>query len=177
MKFESFLTLPSQQRNYHIHIVKSMWHQWLNCTSVKLQECFLCAKKTKTRTLFNNLFSSVSVFAMHSREYHNACMWCCWCTNQMRCPLFTSRGRRMLNSLQKHVWRFPHRGWPYLFEREYTDDELRKMDVPRHNAGSCVSSTALMRRGTAWWRLTKKRRHFWRIKLFSLRTESFHVGS
>ncbi len=32
-----------------------MWHQWFNCNFTKLQEYFLCAKKTKIMTLFNNL--------------------------------------------------------------------------------------------------------------------------
>ncbi len=29
---------------------------------------------------------------------------------------------------------------PYLFAPEYTDDELREMDVLRQNAGSCVKA-------------------------------------
>ncbi len=49
-----------------------MWHQWFNRNFMKLQEYFLHTN------LFNNLLSSMSVFDMHSREYHNACMWYCW---------------------------------------------------------------------------------------------------
>ncbi len=45
---------------------------------MKLREYFLCAKKTKITTLFNNLFSSVSVSAPRSGEYHDTCVWCCW---------------------------------------------------------------------------------------------------
>ncbi len=37
---------------------------------------------------------------------------------------------------------------PYLFEPEYTDDELREMDVLHQNAGSCVSRLTRIRRGT-----------------------------
>ncbi len=32
-----------------------MWHQWCNLSVINLQEYFLCAKKTKIITLFNNL--------------------------------------------------------------------------------------------------------------------------
>ncbi len=31
-----------------------MWHQWFNCNFTNLREYFLCAKKTKIITLFNN---------------------------------------------------------------------------------------------------------------------------
>ncbi len=34
----------------------------------------------------------------------------------------------------------------YLFESEYTDYELREMDVLRQNAGSCIRSTTRMPR-------------------------------
>ncbi len=37
---------------------------------MKLRENFLCAKKTKIMTLFNDFFSSVSEFNAHSRQYH-----------------------------------------------------------------------------------------------------------
>ncbi len=39
---------------------------------MKQREYFLCAKKTKIKTLFNNFFSSVSVF--FAQEYHKACV-------------------------------------------------------------------------------------------------------
>ncbi len=55
-----------------------MWHQWFNLIFLKLWEYFLCAKKTKIITLFNNFFSSVSVFDALSQEYHDACVWCSW---------------------------------------------------------------------------------------------------
>ncbi len=48
---------------------------------------------------------------------------------------------------------------PYLFKPEYTDDELREMDVLRQNVGSCVSSIARLPYGTlvnAGGRLTQK---------------------
>ncbi len=32
-----------------------MWHQWFNRNFMKLREYFLCTKKTKITTLFNNL--------------------------------------------------------------------------------------------------------------------------
>ncbi len=38
-----------------------MWHLGCNLSFMKLQECFLCSKKTKIMILFNNFFSSVSV--------------------------------------------------------------------------------------------------------------------
>ncbi len=51
-----------------------MWHQWFNLNVMKLWEYLL---KTKITTLFNNFFSSLSVFDAFSREYHNAYVWCC----------------------------------------------------------------------------------------------------
>ncbi len=39
---------------------------------MKLREDFLCAKKTKITTLFNNIFSSMLVFKACSGEYHDA---------------------------------------------------------------------------------------------------------
>ncbi len=36
---------------------------------------FLCVKKTKIMTLFNNFLSSTSDFDVRSRWYHDACMY------------------------------------------------------------------------------------------------------
>ncbi len=49
-----------------------MWHQWFNLNGMKLQEYFLCAKKTKITTLFNNC----SLLCQSLRSH--ACVWCCW---------------------------------------------------------------------------------------------------
>ncbi len=96
MKSESFLTLHRQQHNWNIQGLKGskdsvkivhVTSQWFNPNFMKLREYFLCAKKTKI-TLFNNFFSSVSVFAVRSQEYHDIfavrsqeyhdkCVWCC----------------------------------------------------------------------------------------------------
>ncbi len=38
------------------------------------ENTFLCAKKTKIMTLFNNFFCSLSVFDARSWEYHNTCV-------------------------------------------------------------------------------------------------------
>ncbi len=46
-----------------------MWHQWFNCTFMKLREYFLCTKKTKIMTSFKNVFSYLSVFDAHSWDY------------------------------------------------------------------------------------------------------------
>ncbi len=51
-----------------------MWHQWLNLNFTKLQENFLCAKKTET-TLFNN--SSLlchSLLCIHESMTTHACV-------------------------------------------------------------------------------------------------------
>ncbi len=53
-----------------------MGHQWFNRNFMKLQELFLCAKKTKIMT--QQFFSSMSVFNTCSQQYHNTCVWCCW---------------------------------------------------------------------------------------------------
>ncbi len=37
---------------------------------------FVC--KENLVTLFNDFFSSLSLFKAHSWEYYNACVWCCW---------------------------------------------------------------------------------------------------
>ncbi len=44
----------------------SMWHQWFNRNVMKLCEYFLCAKKTKTMTLFNTFFSLVVLLWMYN---------------------------------------------------------------------------------------------------------------
>ncbi len=51
-----------------------MWHQWFRFNFIKLQEYFLCAKKTKITNSINNFFSSMSVFDAHSWKYHDACV-------------------------------------------------------------------------------------------------------
>ncbi len=56
-------------------------HQWFNRNFTKLREYFLCAKKTKIMTLFNDFFSPRTV-------HRHACMWCCWCRTRMRCAFF-----------------------------------------------------------------------------------------
>ncbi len=66
-------------------------HQWFNRNFMKLWEYFLCAKKTNIMTLFNDFFSPGTV-CHHYREYHDACVLCCWHRTRMRCHLFTSRG-------------------------------------------------------------------------------------
>ncbi len=49
-----------------------MWHQWFNPNFMKLRESFLCAKKTKIMTFFQQfLLFWVSPFH-HSREYLDA---------------------------------------------------------------------------------------------------------
>ncbi len=79
-----------------------MWHQWFNCNFMKLQEIFLCAKKVKTTTLFNNFFF-----------FHDS----------------LCREFKKVSCFHKPVWRFQKRGWladflaqPYVFEPEYTDN-------------------------------------------------------
>ncbi len=61
MKCESFLILHRQQ-GYMIKAQKR--------SKDKLQEYFLCAKKTKITTLFNDFFSPGTVLC-HYREYHD----------------------------------------------------------------------------------------------------------
>ncbi len=87
MKSESFLTLHRQQHNWNIQDLKGskdsikivhVTSQWFNPNFMKLREYFLCAKKTKITNLFNNFFSSVSVFGRRSQEYHDKCMLYCY---------------------------------------------------------------------------------------------------
>ncbi len=139
---------------------------------MKLREYFLCAKKTKIMTLSYNFFSSMSVFDACSREYHTGCEWCCWprsrhsdietrwsvpCLQAEEDAVHTTVFINMSEDFDgedDYFFALPH-----LFELEYTDDELREMDVLHQNAGCCVSSTTYMNRGTlmnARWRLTRR---------------------
>ncbi len=49
-----------------------MWHQWFNRNFTKLREYFLCAKKTKIMTLFNN-YSPLNHFIIESTITHAHC--------------------------------------------------------------------------------------------------------
>ncbi len=49
-----------------------MWHRWFNGNFTKLWEYFLCSKKTKIMTLFNNSSPPNHIFH-HYGEYHDAC--------------------------------------------------------------------------------------------------------
>ncbi len=66
----------------------------------------LCAKKTKI-TLFNNLFSSMSVFDVRSQEYHNACVQCCWMPAPASGTLHTCvvmNAHRRLTRKRRNCW-------------------------------------------------------------------------
>ncbi len=63
------------------HIVKIV-HVTISGNFMKLREYFSCSKKTQITTLFNNFFSSVSVFSTRSRDYHDVCVRCCWCRSR-----------------------------------------------------------------------------------------------
>ncbi len=66
---------------------------------------FFCVKKTKITTLFNNFFSSVSVFDVRSRQYHDPCVCipllanCLLCfpgsTSNMHCGTLVNACRRL----------------------------------------------------------------------------------
>ncbi len=47
-----------------------MWHQWFNCNFMKLRDYFLCTKKTKITTLFNNSSPQHHPIEHHFGEYH-----------------------------------------------------------------------------------------------------------
>ncbi len=50
-----------------------MWHQWCNLSVINLQEYFLCAKKTKIITLFNNFHVSLRrVFTRVLQRMHES---------------------------------------------------------------------------------------------------------
>ncbi len=53
-----------------------MWHQGVNCNFTKLCKYFLCAKKTKITTLFNNLSPRHPGAILESITYvKNVCTW------------------------------------------------------------------------------------------------------
>ncbi len=102
-----------------------MWHQWLNFNFVKLQEYFLCSKKTKIMTLFNNSsppsyclppFWRVSQCIRTLYPKHKQCwlhqLRSCMCffprTQTMRITLITFLGTlqngRRRNSGEKNCW-------------------------------------------------------------------------
>ncbi len=78
-----------------------MWHQWLNHNFIKLQEQFLCAKKTKT--FDNNFFSSVSEFDTHSRLYHDVCVCIPLLTNKAQHIWVTSKHRLLGRQQYTHA--------------------------------------------------------------------------
>ncbi len=74
-----------------------MWNQWFNRNFMKLREYFLCTKKTKIMTLFNNFFAFVSVIDVCSRQYHNA-------SHGLFCIAFLStEGQKALGFHQKYL--------------------------------------------------------------------------
>ncbi len=98
-----------------------MWHQWFNRNVMKLQEYFLCAKKIKITTLFNDFFSSVSDNT-RSQQYHDACVHssackqgaahpgstseCLWSTStfvNMSVLLLSMQGQKALGIHQKYL--------------------------------------------------------------------------
>ncbi len=85
-----------------VYLLKRVPPQWQplyiyfwECCFLKLQEYFFVCKKTpQIKTLFNNSFSSMSVFVIRSREHHS--MYVTqeppfWRSTWMHCSLFTRR--------------------------------------------------------------------------------------
>ncbi len=134
-----------------------MWHQWFNCNVKKLREYFLCTKKTKS-WLYLTISSLPCQSLMHIHESNNACVWCCWRRSwrsdvEPRCAapcLQAVEDMRYIKQSEDFDREDDLQFFtqPYLFEPEYTDDELREIDVLRQNAGSCVSSITRMHHGT-----------------------------
>ncbi len=88
-----------------------MWHQWFNCSFMKLWEYFLCTKETKIMTLFKNVFSSVLEFDTHSRMPVSANVQHCGRTRDAWafCPL----GSHLVTSrpvfgLFRYLWSMLH---------------------------------------------------------------------
>ncbi len=101
IKTESSLTLHRQQCNCNVPrsrnvvrtlVKQSMWHQWLNFNFAKLREYFLCAKKTKIMTLFNN--SSPSSY----------CLPPFWRVSQRIRMLYPKRKRRWLRRFMRALY-------------------------------------------------------------------------
>ncbi len=173
MKFESFLTLHRQQWNYHIHIVTCDISG--STVMVWSYENAFCVQRNKNKDFIQQfLLFRVSLRRAFKRV-----------PQRMRVVLLMQEPDVLRLVYKQRKTHAEHetvfRNMSEDFDREddltYLNDELREMDVLHQNASSCISSTARMRRGTAWRRLTKKRIHFWRTNLFSLRTESIHVAS
>ncbi len=107
-------------------------------------------KENKNNDLFNNFFSSMSVFDAHSWECHGACVWCCWCRSR-HCYVEPRCAAACLQAEEDAVLKtvFVNReddlhffSQPYLFEPEYSEDELREMDILQQNVGSCVACSS-----------------------------------
>ncbi len=121
---------------------------------MKLQEYFLCAKKTKIMTLFNNFFSSVSVFLIR-------CLYILVSISKAGQKIAS---HPLCPNLQTCSW------WLFYVQRASSSalNKAQCIQVLRQNAGSCVSSNTRMCRDTvvnAHQRLTRTRRNCW-IKLF-----------
>ncbi len=54
----------------------------MNVIILRSYENTFGVQRKKIKILFNNFFSFQSVFATCSGEYHDACVWCCWCKIQ-----------------------------------------------------------------------------------------------
>ncbi len=78
-----------------------MWHQWFNRNFMKLREHFLWTKKT----LFNNFFSSVSVFHAHSWECHDARVCIPLIENKAQCIRILHQNADSCVSSTKHMCR------------------------------------------------------------------------
>ncbi len=114
-----------------------MWHQWINHNFMTLREYFLCEKK-KIMTSFNNFCSSMWVFDVRSRQYHNTCMWCSWCRS--RCSDVEPEALRCGNDLQTCLRRLRQSGW----HAQYHQLDLRCLK-------KCLHSDATVRE-PSWWR-------------------------
>ncbi len=153
-----------------------MWHQWFNIHFMELWEYFFFSSLSRlSRYALMKVPRLMHVDLLKQEPAF-------WRGTQIRCALFTSRGRckrlkilteRMICNILPSL---------YWFKPKYTDNELREMDFLRQNGSSCFNRSTCMCRDTlvnARRRLTGKRRNCWikSLFLFSLHTKRLLVAS
>ncbi len=184
MKSVSFLTMHRQQqqltrsrprKDVRTSVKQSMWHQWILWS----YENIVC-KENKN----NNFIQQFIFFYVHLRHafMRVPCMWCWWHRSQLsdvehpsllvhnlyilvqvskaRQNIASHFCRNLLTCLPRlcHV--------QHLFCTSFACKQNTVHSVLRQNAGSCVSSTKLLRNVT-WTVLTMSSIPFWAIPCFS----------
>ncbi len=111
-----------------------MWHQLFKLNVMRLREYFLCEKKTKIMTFFNNFFSSMSVFSVH-------CLYILVSVSKAGQKIAS---HPLCPNFQTCSW------WLFYVQRASSSalNKAQRILVLHQNTGSCVRSNTCMCRDT-----------------------------